>query len=287
MPKIREKTIKRNINKKVSEYYNDRGWEKGESGKPLDEEVNINGAITSKEYTSKVEDKVVTEIEKLKIKKDKILDVGCGAIQIKERQEHSRNFNERHCVDFSQKALELAKENLINSKQFNHFFYNLDFLENDFDSNFFDTAISMHVLYHVNISMQEKFVRELIRVTKLDGQVLIAYSNPFCLTFFLRLPFEILDLIKSIVKKGLSVTRGYEDKNIYFRRKKIFWWRRFDDSCDVKILPLKTFNGQFEHKYIPDSNFGKRIYNFLFYLESFKFWRFFSEYYLVILKVNK
>ena len=273
-------------NKKVSNYYNKEGWEKGISSRLLDDEINRNHSLVSAEYFSKIEKKILNELNSLEISKLKLLDVGCGAIQIPERQEQSRNFKERHCVDFSKKALQIASKNLLNSGQLNNYFYNIEFLDNKFESNLFDATVCMHVLYHVDISLQEKFVRELIRVTKKNGYIFIAYSNPYGLINILRLPFRIFELIKVFIKSILTLITDFNDKNLYFRRKNIFWWRKFKDKCDIKISSLNTFNSKFLNFIIPNSNLGKKALNLLFKLENFKIWRFFSEYYIVILKVK-
>ena len=175
---------------------------------------------------------------------------------------------------------------MLNSGQLNNYFYNIEFLDNKFESNLFDATVCMHVLYHVDISLQEKFVRELIRVTKKNGYIFIAYSNPYGLINILRLPFRIFELIKVFIKSILTLITDFNDKNLYFRRKNIFWWRKFKDKCDIKISSLNTFNSKFLNFIIPNSNLGKKALNLLFKLENFKFWRFFSEYYIVILKVK-
>lgn len=47
-------------NKKVSNYYNKEGWEKGISSRLLDDEINRNHSLVSAEYFSKIEKKFST-----------------------------------------------------------------------------------------------------------------------------------------------------------------------------------------------------------------------------------
>ena len=83
------------------------------------------------------------ELNKLKGKKNKLLDVASGPLHIKEFLEYSKSFSERHCVDFSKLALKKAKHNLTKFGQKKSFFYNVNFLNSDFKDNFFDAAISL------------------------------------------------------------------------------------------------------------------------------------------------
>jgi ubiquinone/menaquinone biosynthesis C-methylase UbiE len=44
--------------------------------------------------------------------------------------------------------------------------------------NHVDAVYCAHVIYHIDAAFQEKAVRELIRVTKPGGRVVIIYANP-------------------------------------------------------------------------------------------------------------
>ena len=168
--------------KNVYEYYNDIGWEvSSKKGVVLDEEINVNNNESCRAYNTKTRNRVLEQLNRVSGKKNKLLDVASGAIHLPELIEFSRDFQQRHCVDFSSKALDQAKINLVNSGQKDSFFYIVDFLESSFESSGFDAAISLHTLYHVDITKQHDFVEKLIKYVRPQGSVIIVYSNPFSL----------------------------------------------------------------------------------------------------------
>ena len=274
------------MKKNVFKYYNDQGWKSGSnSNVTLDEEINVNNNKSCKSYNSKTRNRVLNQLDKLKGKKKKILDVASGPLHIPEYLEYSKNFDERHCVDFSKIALEKAKLNLANSEQKNSFLFNVDFFESDFKNNSFDAAISLHTLYHVDKAKQKDFVKKLIKYVRPSGLIIVVYSNPFSLQSIITFPVLLWRNIKLLVKYTLVKLSLYQDKReFYFKRKNIFWWNTFKTLGEVKIIPERTFSASFEKKVIPDNDFGKKIYDFLFFLESKQFWKFFSTYYIVIIK---
>jgi len=273
--------------KNVYEYYNAKGWEvSSKNGVILDEEINTNHNESCRAYNAKTRNRVLEQLNKVSGKKNKLLDVASGALHLPELIEYSRDFQQRHCIDFSEKALDQAKKNLVNSGQKDSFFYNLDFLDGDLEINHFDAVISLHTLYHVDITKQHDFVEKLIKYVRPQGSVIIVYSNPFSLQQIITFPIFVWHSFKSLLRDilaKLSLIKNVNNK-IYFRRKSIFWWRRFQNYGKVTILSERTFNATFEKKIIPNNNIGKTIYNLLFKLESFSFWKYFSTYYIVTIK---
>jgi ubiquinone/menaquinone biosynthesis C-methylase UbiE len=228
---------------------------------------------------------VLNELKNCKDKK-KLLDVASGPLHIKEFLEYSKSFSERHCVDFSKIALEKAKLNLIKNGQKRCFFYNINFLKSNFKINQFNCAISLHTLYHIDINKQKEFINKLIKCVKPNGLVIIVYSNPFSLQSILTTPMFIWREFKSLIKNILIKLSFIKTKNnsLYFKRKSIFWWNNFKKLGEVKIIAERTFSASFEKNIIPNNSFGKKVYDFLFYLEHFAFWKYFSTYYIVIIK---
>ena len=176
--------------KNVYEYYNNQGWKSSSEGGSilLDEDINVNKNDSCIIYNTKTRNRVLEQLNKLSGKKNKLLDVASGAIHLPEYIEYSRAFQQRHCVDFSSNALDQAKINLTSSGQNESFLYNLDFLESSFESNYFDAAISLHTLYHVDIVKQHDFVEKLIKYVRSDGVVIIVYSNPLSIQQIITYP---------------------------------------------------------------------------------------------------
>lgn len=271
----------------VYHYYNNQGWaSQSKTGLTLDEKINVNNNKSCRLYNTKTRNRVLYQLNKLRGPKKNLLDVASGPLHIKEFLYYSKFFVERHCVDFSKIALKEAKHNLAKFGQKKSFFYNIDFLKSKFKANSFDSAISLHTLYHVDIDEQKNFVKKLIKYVRPGGLVIIVYSNPFSLQSVLTAPIFLWNCLKLLIKDiliKLSVYK-YKKNELYFKRKTIFWWKYFKALGEVKIIPERTFTGSFEKKIIPDNNFGKSVYKLLFFLENYSFWRFFSTYYIVIIK---
>jgi ubiquinone/menaquinone biosynthesis C-methylase UbiE len=274
--------------KNVHEYYSNQGWKPSSEGGNilLDEAINVNNNDSCSIYNTKTRNRVLEQLNKLSGKKNKLLDVASGAVHLPEYIEYSRAFQQRHCVDFSSNALDQAKMNLTSSGQNDSFFYNLDFLESSFESNYFDAAISLHTLYHVDIVKQHDFVEKLIKYVRSDGVVIIVYSNPLSIQQIITYPMFLWQKSKLLVKYILIQLSLYNDdgNKFYFKRKSIFWWSRFSDYGELTISAERTFSASFEKRFIPNNDIGKKFYNFLFWLESFAFWKYFSTYYIVTIK---
>ena len=274
--------------KNVYDYYNQQGWEVSSGGViSLDEEINVNNNESCITYNTKTRRRVLENLNNLDGKKNKLLDVASGAIHLPELLEYSGDFQQRYCVDFSSKALDQAKKNLVNSGQKDCVFYNLDFLESSFESNYFDAAISLHTLYHIDMDKQHDFVKNLIKCVRTEGLVIIVYSNPFSMQQIITFPVFLWQNLKSLIKNiliRLSLLDKSKENKIYFRRKNIFWWKRFRNLGEITISSERTFNASFEKKFIPDNTFGKMIYNFFYWLECYNFWKYFSTYYIVSIK---
>ena len=107
-------------------------------------------------------------IKFLKKQKGKVLDLGCGS---------GRNFvktdAEVYAVDFSQKMVDLAKEN-AKKQNFNIEVSKADATNLPFKDNFFDSAISVAVLHCIESKLKrKKALKELRRVLKPNGKALI------------------------------------------------------------------------------------------------------------------
>ncbi|MFZ2957918.1 MAG: class I SAM-dependent methyltransferase [Candidatus Ozemobacteraceae bacterium] len=254
------KTMIDNAEESVSKFYNTIGWEtEGETTEDARrfEDLREN----AKEYVSKCRRRVLRHIPDSGLN---ILDMASGPIQYKEYLEYSKNFKKRYCVDLSSGALENAKKKIGDHGVFLHG----SFLNIPMEGNFFDCAISLHTIYHIDKDKQEDAVRKLISVTKPGKPVIIVYSNPNTFVSFLKLPFRLL-------RKGLSIWERFgkrkipeEDLNLYFHPLPLDWWNRFCDIASVKILPWRSFGSDDQKILVPNNIIGKKMFDMLFRLEE-------------------
>jgi ubiquinone/menaquinone biosynthesis C-methylase UbiE len=249
-----------NAEEGVSKFYNSVGWK-------------IEGEITesarrfedlrehAKQYVSKCRLRVLRHIPDNGLN---ILDMGSGPIQFMEYLEYSKNFKKRYCVDLSSRALEMAKKKIGDHGVFLHgSFFNIPMEE-----NYFDCAISLHTIYHIDKDRQEEAVRKLIYVTKPGKPVIIVYSNPNTFISFFKLPVRLLMRVKSVLKKLEKKRKQEEDLSLYVHRYPIEWWNRFSDIASVKILPWRSFASAHQKRLIPNNKMGRKIFDVLFNVEE-------------------
>jgi ubiquinone/menaquinone biosynthesis C-methylase UbiE len=242
---------------KVSEFYNTVGWETDnyvtEDAKRFEDLREC-----SKEYISKCRLRVLRHIPG---DGEYILDMASGPIQYKEYLEYSKNFKRRYCVDLSSAALEIARQKIGDHGVFLHG----SFLDIPLYEDFFDCAISLHTIYHMDKEKQEEAVRKLLYVTKTGKKVIIVYSNPN--TILTSLPFRLLKKLR-ILNKSRYKRRQEEEAALYFYRHPIEWWKRFGDTADVDIFPWRSFSSDIQKRLTPDNKLGRMMFGALFSLEE-------------------
>ncbi len=248
--------------KNVSNFYNKKGW-KSKNNVTLDSDLFEDNRSIAKDYIERCRLKIINYIPK---KGKNFLDFASGPIQYKEYLKYSKNFRIRHCVDFSKDAIKIAKLKLKSKGKY----YNQDFMKINFKENFFDCSLSMHTIYHMNKSIQEKAVRKLLKITKPDRPVIIIYSNP-----------------KPLIKKIYSIIfKSKKNKSLYFYCHPIDWWKRFEDISTLEFYCWRSFSSQHQKKIFPNNFLGSLMLKLLFFIEN-KFNNFFSknfQYPIIILK---
>jgi SAM-dependent methyltransferase len=212
----------------------------------------------AREYVGKCRRRVLAYIPE---SGENMLDMASGPIQYKEYLEYSRNFKKRYCVDLSSGALESAKNKIGEHGEFLHG----SFFDILLEENFFDCAISLHTIYHMDKDRQEDAVRKLVKVTKPGKPVIIVYGNPNTL---MNLPLRAARRIKYFLKKPAVTMKKAEDASLYFYAHPIGWWHRFNDIAGIKIVPWRSFGSDDQKRLIPDNRIGKMMFDNLFNLEE-------------------
>jgi len=274
---------------KVSKFYNKLGWET-DVGITEDARRFEDLRESAKDYLSKCRLRVLRHIPETG---ENILDMASGPIQYEEYLEYSKNFKKRYCVDLSSSALEDAKKKIGD----HGVFLNGSFFDIPLDENFFDCAISLHTIYHIDKDKQEEAVRKLIYVTKPGQPIIVVYSNPSKIfkwvSRLIRLPFLLLRKPKELLEKLIKKSVQKKDLDLYFYTHPIKWWNRFGDvATNIKIMPWRSLNTDIQKCLIPNNEMGKKMFDMIFNLEE-RFPNFFVKYFcysMIIItkkKVNK
>jgi SAM-dependent methyltransferase len=207
---------------------------------------------------------------------DKILDMASGPIQYEEYLKYSHGFRKRYCVDLSKRALELAREKIGDRGVYLHG----NFLDMQFDNEFFDCCISLHTIYHIAADKQEEAVRKLLQYSRVGAPVIIVYGNPdrFRLAETIvwratRLLVYPLVLLRRALRQraAMHAEPADEDRNglfLYYFVHPLDWWRKFEDSASVQIYPWRSLTADLQKKYIPNNVVGALTFSILFWLED-------------------
>ena len=260
---------------KVSKFYNKLGWET-DVGITEDARRFEDLRESAKDYLSKCRLRVLRHIPETG---ENILDMASGPIQYEEYLEYSKNFKKRYCVDLSSSALEDAKKKIGD----HGVFLNGSFFDIPLDENFFDCAISLHTIYHIDKDKQEEAVRKLIYVTKPGQPIIVVYSNPSKIfkwvSRLIRLPFLLLRKPKELLEKLIKKSVQKKDLDLYFYTHPIKWWNRFGDvATNIKIMPWRSLNSDIQKCLIPNNEMGKKMFDMIFNLEE-RFPNFFVKYF--------
>lgn len=244
--------------KGVSEFYSTIRWET-ELGITEDARRFEDLRECAREYVSKCRRRLLKHIPGVG---ENILDMASGPIQYEEYLEYSRHYKKRYCVDLSPKALQAAREKIGD----HGVFLSGSFFDIQFEEDFFDCAISLHTIYHIDKEKQEAAVRKLISVTKYGKPVIIVYSNPNILIRYPGAPRRVIRKMLTLLRK--TKRENGTEPGFYFFSYPIKWWNRFSDVADIQILPWRSFSSGHQKAIIPDNKIGKKLFDILFNLEE-------------------
>lgn len=251
-----------NAEEQVSRFYATVGWEtEGEITEDARRWEDLREY--AREYVGKCRLRVLRHIPE---RGENLLDMASGPIQFKEYLEYSRNFKKRYCVDLSSRALEDAQRKIGE----HGVFLQGSFFDIPLKENFFDCAVSLHTIYHIDKDRQEEAVRRLLRVTKPGKPVIIVYSNPNTLISSLRasLPFRVLRKARNLLRRTEETTGEERGVSLYFYPHPIEWWSKFSDVAHVRILPWRSFSSDIQKRLLPNNKLGGLMFDLLFALED-------------------
>jgi SAM-dependent methyltransferase len=146
-----------------------------------------------------------------------------------------QQFSTTTCMDISTRALDIARQKLGDQAE-----YILDsIVDTALDSDQFNAAFCAHVLYHIDATEQEQAVRQMVRLVKPGGRVVIIYANPH----IPKLVFKVLRPIKRFALKIVQAKNRNTSPAIpklYYHAYRLGWWKRFSDVCEVSLLPWEV-----------------------------------------------
>ncbi len=244
----------------VSTFYNTKGWKtEGEITEDAKKWEDLRAHARA--YVSRCRLRILRHIPENGMN---ILDMASGPIQYREYLAFSENFEKRYCIDLSSDALRQAGMKIGAHGVFLHG----SFFDIGLEENFFDCAVSLHTIYHMDKERQEGAVRKLLHVTKPGKPVIIVYSNPNSIILAAESFLRLFKRAAPSLNKQKNEGENGQNPILYYHAHPISWWRRFSDSASVKILPWRSFDADTQKKIIPDNRTGRKMLDILFDLED-------------------
>lgn len=133
-------------------------------------------------------------------------------------------------ADISAVAIEVSRDKLGDGPTYLH----ASILDLPLADDDVDAVLCAHVIYHIDAREQELAVRELLRVARPGGRVVIVYRNTEGVPARLhRLRHRVGRLVRRRREPGKTAALP----DLYFHAHPLSWWSRFDDVAHVEISP--------------------------------------------------
>lgn len=154
----------------------------------------------------------------------------------------AQQFSSVCCLDISKRSLDISKQKLGDKAD-----YVLgSILDIPKPAEYFDAIYCAHVIYHIDKKLQANAIKELLRVIRPGGKVVIIYRNPD-------------SIAASLVQKLFKISLLWRLQNcmpsteihvppIYFYAYPLEWWDQFRDTCDVDTLPWDVMSADQEKR---------------------------------------
>lgn len=235
------------IEDQVREFYERFGWvvKDGKTGEDLSFR-QFSAAYAW--YERKATERTVAQFARLG---GKLLVAGGGDLP----ESHLRianGFASVSCLDIARRALEISRGKLGDQATY----LQASILQMPVPAGTFDAVLCAHVLYHIDLTLQEAAVRQLIRVVREGGRVVIIYSNPESPFVNLATQAAIVRLrarrLGALFRFARRVDEDVRDEKVrnaaqdapklYIARHPLRWWWRFERDCEIHLVPWNVIS---------------------------------------------
>lgn len=255
------------VEKVVRDFYDRFGWVEEESGATGEDVLFRRFSPAYYPYHEAVNARTMECFSGLS---GKLLMAGGGDLP-ETHIEIARRFSTTTFLDISSKALEIARSKFKQEAEF----VNESLLNIPLPEDHFDAAYCAHVIYHIDKDLQEKAVREMIRVTRPGGRIVIIYRNPASLPQRIghvrRKLSRMLGIrrLSNMLKQRKHETPGskQERPRLYFYAHPLDWWNRFQNECDVRLIPWDVMTNTEDSELLMNGALARIGYRFCGWLE--------------------
>lgn len=237
------------VENKIRRFYDEEGWTLDDAGRLKDTASWGHTKAGHREFALRMTERIAAIFSD---GGELFLNCGCGPFT-SSAMAYSVNFRRQICADISMRALSLCKEKL--SGQGLYLCTSMTGL--GLNDSVSDGTLCEHALYHVDRGLQERAVREMVRVTKPGRPIAIVYSNPLA-------PLNVLE----DVYRQLRINKLFGGGRLYFFRHRLKWWEMFKDSCEVEIRPFDPISTRQASVLLPGQAISRRFFQFCVGLED-------------------
>jgi ubiquinone/menaquinone biosynthesis C-methylase UbiE len=215
------------VSETVRKFYDEYGWRADGDGLGEDKQFR-QASAPFKRYSERSTARVMQAFEAFS---GSILFVGPGDMP----DSHvalAKRFDSVTCIDISSVGLDVARSKLGDAARY----VVGSIVDSDLPSDGFDAVYCAHVLYHIDKTQQETAMREMIRLAKPGGRIVVLYANP---ASPFRLPGRLMKAVR-----GAGKSSGDTPLGLYYFEYPLRWWSRFADQCTVAIQPWEAVAGR-------------------------------------------
>jgi SAM-dependent methyltransferase len=247
-------TIDGSVSQGVAEFYDRHGWVDQGTGSSGEDNLFRRFPSGHEQYSAGVTRRIAQVVGD---RRGALLFAGCGDMP----DNHSaltHGFTDVTCMDISETALRIAERKLGPAATYRR----ESIVTCGLPENLFDVAFCAHVIYHIDKHEQEAAVRQLIRLAKPGGRVIIIYANP-------RSIFTIPGEAMRWVKRRTGAGRGNgESPALYYHAHPLGWWRRFSAGADISFVPWEVIGSRPARALLRGDGMAKLFYRSAAWFET-------------------
>ena len=238
------------VEQSVRTFYDTYGWAEVEAGRRGEDKTYRDFRAAHATYAAESQERTASLFPP---SFGRLLIAGCGDmpdshLAIARRAKHVT------CVDISEAAVDLARQRVPGDMEG----YVASILDLPFPDGSFDAVYCAHVLYHIAAHEQERAVRQMIRVTKPGGRVVILYFNP---ASAFRAASAVMGRISAMLLDRSKPASGpAAAPALYFHAHALGWWQRFADSATVTEQPWEAMSSKVERNLLWSDGIARLFY---------------------------
>jgi len=176
----------------------------------------------------------------------------------------ARRFAHTTCLDISKLAIEIARRKLEDRGEF----LLGSILDIPKPADYYDAVYCAHVIYHVERAQQARAVRELIRVTRPGGRIVVIYVNLESLPSRITRLKGRVPLLWKVQRKPARQPAAGPRPQLYFFAHPLGWWRQFADTCEVELRPWDVMGNAQERELLLNDRMASLGYRLCGWFEA-------------------